>query len=477
MTMTPERTILIRGGTVVLGQSVSQQDVLIRGETIRTLGNLSDMKADIVINAEGLLVLPGGVDTHVHFNDEFMGTISVHDYYTGTLAAAYGGTTSIIDFSNQWPGGTLMEALLKKHEEAKGQALIDWGVHPVITQPTQETLDEIPLVVKEGAPTIKCYMTYREEGIMTEIQDLKRILECLKNVGGMLMVHAEDNDMAEENVPLLIEQGLTKPIYHAKSKPPECEDRAIRQGIAIARETGGRLFIVHLASDEGLNLVAAARIEGVDVLAETCTHYLVFTEKMLERDDGIKWICSPPLRDESIQEQLWKGLQDGRICQVSSDDAAFSWKAKLFGKDRFDKCPNGIPGVETRLPVLYSEGVAKRRISLQRFVELVSTVPARLFGLAPGKGSLTPESDADIVLLDPKSKWTMKRETLHMATDWCAFDNMEITGKIVKVFSRGELIIDGNQCLAEKGRGRFLKRKIFGLSGKRSNHDESKSLH
>lgn len=458
--MTPERTTLIRGGTVVLGQSVSQQDMLIRGETIYMLGNLSDMKAEIVINADGLLVLPGGVDTHVHFNDEFMGTVSVHDFYTGTLAAAYGGTTCIIDFSNQWPGGTLMETLHKKHEEAEGQALIDWGVHPVITQPTQETLDEIPLIVKEGAPTIKCYMTYREEGIMTEIHDLKRILECLNDAGGMLMVHAEDNDMAEKNVPRLIEQGLTKPIYHAKSKPPECEDKAIRQGIEIARETGGRLFIVHLASDEGLKLVTTASAEGVDVLAETCTHYLIFTKKILQRDDGIKWICSPPLRDESIQKQLWRGLQDGRIYQVSSDDSAFSWGAKILGKDRFDKCPNGIPGVETRLPVLYSEGVAKRRISLRRFVELVSTIPAKLFGLAPRKGSLTPASDADIMLLDPNKKWTINHESLHMATDWSAFEDKEMTGKIVKVFSRGELIIDGNQCLAERGRGRYVHRRL-----------------
>ena len=458
--MEDKKSTLIKDGTVVLGDGVSRQDMLIREETIAQLGDLSGIKADKTIDADGLLVLPGGVDTHVHFNDEFMGTVSVHDYYTGTLAAAYGGTTSIIDFSNQAPNGTLMQTLRTKREEAEGLALIDWGVHPVITQPTQETLDEIPLAVQEGAPTIKCYMTYREEGIMTEAKDLKRILIRLREHGGMLMVHAEDNDMIEKNVPDLIHEGLTQAIYHARSKPPECEDRAIRQAIRISRETGGRLFIVHLASDEGLRIVSDARSEGVDVLAETCTHYLIFSEGMLERDDGIKWICSPPLRDESIQDALWTGVKDGRICQVSSDDAAFSWEAKLMGMHRFDKCPNGIPGIETRIPVLYSEGVAKGRISLPRFVDLVSTTPARLFGLAPRKGSLTPGSDADIVLLDPNAKWILNKDTSHMATDWSPFDDMEITGRIVKVFSRGELIIDSGECLAEKGRGRYLHRKL-----------------
>ena len=458
--MTKHKATLISGGWVVLGQTVSKQDVLVQGETISALGDLSGMKTDIEIEADGLVVLPGGVDTHVHFNDEFMGTVSVHDYYSGTLAAAYGGTTTVIDFSNQAQGESLMQTIQNKKEEAQGRALIDWGVHPVITQAYSETFDEIPLVVEEGAPTIKCYMTYREEGIMTELDDLRRILSRLKDVGGMLMVHAEDNDMAEQSIPRFIDQGLTEAIYHAESKPPECEEKAIRQGIEIARETGGRLFVVHLASDEGLKLISEARAKGVDVLAETCTHYLVFTDDMLKRDDGIKWICSPPLRSASIQDALWSGLQDGNICQVSSDDSAFSWEAKILGKDRFDKCPNGLPGVETRLSVLYSEGVAKGRLSLPRFVELISTIPARLFGLAPKKGSLSPGSDADIVLLDPNQKWIMNQDSLHMATDWSPFENAEMTGKIINVLSRGELIIDRDRCLAEKGRGRYLHRRL-----------------
>jgi len=454
------RIILIRGGTVVSGKTVSKQDVLIQDERIAALGNLTDHKADLEIDASGLLVLPGAVDTHVHFNDSFMNAVSVHDFYTGSLAAAYGGVTSIIDFANQAPSDTLIQTLKNKKNEAEGKTLVDWGVHPVITQPKPEVFDEIPLVVKQGAPTIKCYMTYREEGLMVEEAGLKQILERLRYAEGMLLVHAEDNDIIEQNVPRMINSGNTKPIFHAKSRPPEAENKAIRRCIQLVRETGSRLFIVHMASDEGVELINKAREENLDVFAETCTHYLIFTEEKLEREDGIKWICSPPLRSKTIQDRLWSSIQDGSISMVTSDDAAYSWEAKLYGAKRFDKCPNGIPGIEPRLSLLYSEGVAKGRLTLSHLVELVSTTPAKLFGLSPQKGSLTPGSDADIVLFDPNTKWTMNQKTLHMAADWSAYEDIEITGKIVKVFSRGELIIDGEQCLAKKGRGRYLHRKL-----------------
>lgn len=458
--MSQPKTTLIRGGTVVLGDTVSQRDLLIQGERISAVGELSDLKADTSVEAGGLLILPGMVDTHVHFNDVFMDTISVHDYYTGTLAAAFGGVTSVIDFSNQAPGGRLVDTLARKYEEENGLSLVDWGVHPVITQPTPETLDEIPIMVSKGAPTIKCYMTYRDEGLMLEIDNLKEVSSHLREAGGMLLVHAEDNDLLEENIPAMLKAGLGKPIYHARSRPIEVENKAIRDCIRMIRETGGRLFIVHLASGDGAELISAARSEGLDIIAETCTHYLIFTEGMMEREDGIKWICSPPLRDQANQDRLWGGIHDGRIAMVSSDDAAYQWEAKLHGADSFEKCPNGIPGVEPRLNLLYSEGVAKGRISLPRFVELNSSTPAKLFGLWPQKGNLMPGADADIVLFDPQAQWTMGQSSLHMATDYCAYEGIEISGKIVKVYSRGELIIDGEQCLAEKGRGRYLHRKL-----------------
>ncbi|MFC2160626.1 dihydropyrimidinase [Acidobacteriota bacterium] len=458
--MTQPKTTLIRGGTVVTPQGISIQDILIQGEHISEIGILSGIKSAFEFNAEGLLVFPGAVDTHVHFNDFFMNTVSVHDFYSGTLAAAYGGVTSLIDFANQKKGQSLQEALAHKKKEAQGQAIIDWGVHPVITDPTAETLSEIPQIVREGAPTIKCYMTYRQEGLLIEDEKLELILKTLGNAGGKLLVHAEDNKTIEKNVSSIIQSGQTKPIFHALSRPVEAETLAIERCINMARKTHGRIFIVHLASDKGVELVHKAQKEGVRVHAETCTHYLVFTEDQLKREDGIKWICSPPLRNLQIQDKLWEGLRNGQISMVSSDDAAYSWEAKLMGKQRFDKCPNGIPGIEPRLNILYSEGVAKGKLSLKRFVDVVSTQPAKLFGLDPQKGSLTKGADADIVLFDPSKSWTMGKAAHHMAADWSAYEGFNITGKIEKVFSRGELIVSGKSCLAQKGRGRFIHRKL-----------------
>lgn len=454
------KRILIQNGTAVIHQTVSQQDILIEGEKIVGVGKFDGLAVDEVIDATELLVLPGGVDSHVHFNDVFMGTISVHDYYTGTLAAAFGGTTSVIDFSNQEQGASLVSTITTKHQEAEGLALIDYGVHPVITQPTDQTLAEIADVVAAGSPTIKCYMTYREEGLLIEEPDLRRILAKLRDAGGMLMIHAEDNDLAEASIPTFLENGRTAPIYHAESKPIAVENAANAKCVEISRDVGGRLFIVHMTTAEGVEMMGAARGAGVDILAETCTHYLVFTDEMLRREDGIKWICSPPLRDKRAQDALWAGLKDGRITQVTSDDAAYSWEATQMGKDRFDLCPNGMPGIEPRFQLLYSEGVAKGRISLPRFVELVSTNPARTYGMYPQKGHLLPGADADIVLLDPRETWTMGQANSHSCNDWHAYEGFEITGKIKKVFSRGELIIDGNTCLAQKGRGRYIHRVL-----------------
>jgi dihydropyrimidinase len=459
-TVTGQESTLIRGGIVVLGQTVSQQDVLIQGERIAAVGNLSGCKADVTLDAGGLLVLPGAVDVHVHYNDPFMNTVSVHDFYTGTLAAAYGGVTTVVDFSNQKHGQPLIDTLAYKREEAGDLPLVDWGVHPCIVDPTPETLDQIPLVVAAGAPSVKCYMTYREDGLYISSEDLKRIAARLHEAGGMLLAHAEDDEMITRNISDLVNAGLTGYAYHTRSKPPESEDKAISQCIEISRETGCRVFIVHLSSAAGAELVGAGRAQGVDILAETCTHYLVFTDEMLEREDGLKWICSPPLRDRENQDRLWAALRDGRISLVSSDDAAYPWEAKLYGLDRFDLVPNGLPGIEVRLSLLYSEGVARGRLSLPRFVEVVASTPAQLFGLAPRKGTLTPGADADVVLFDPQARWIMSRESLHMATDYAAYDGIEVMGKILQVFSRGELIVDGDQCLAEKGRGRYLHRTL-----------------
>lgn len=455
--MAGESTLLIQGGTVVTSRSSSRQDVLIRGERIEAAGRFPGLRPDRIIPASGLLVMPGAVDTHVHFNDEFMNTVSVHDYYSGTRAAAFGGVTSIVDFANQSAGGSLRDAFENKKKEAGGKALIDWGIHPVITRSCQNTLKEIPELVQDGAPTFKCYLTYRREGLMMEEDELLEIMKALQAAGGMLMVHAEDNDIVENGVSLMLVQGLTSPIYHARSRPPEAENRAIERSLRAAQDTSARLFIVHMATEAGLEMVKKARSQGVKASAETCTHYLIFTDRQLEREDGVKWICSPPLRDAFIQERLWEGVLDGSIAMVTSDDAAYSWQAKLMGSDRFDLCPNGIPGVEVRLALLHSEGVVKRGMPLPRLVELTSGAPARHFGLTR-KGRLDAGADADVVLFNPEAEWTMSQSSLHMAPDWSAYEGLQVKGKVEKVISRGELIIDQGECLARPGRGRFLFR-------------------
>lgn len=463
----------LKGGTVVLGQTVSRQDILIIGEKISAIGNLSEIKVDEKIDVTGLLVLPGAIDTHIHFNEHNKGQVGVHNYYTGGLAAAFGGTTSVIDFSDQIHGKPLINVLKVKEEQAKGMALIDWNVHPIISNVTPEVLDEIPEIIASGMPTFKCFMTFRsltgesavnmysgKKGRFITDEDFVNLSSKLEEFGGMLMVHAEDSTIIDKNVMDMLNKGLTKPIHHALCRPPESEVNAINRILNVIRKTNGKVFIVHLSSAEGVDVVGSAQGEGLSIFAETCPHFLVFTDDKLKQKDGYKWLGSPPLRDKKAQDKLWQALKDGRVSMVATDDCAFSLDSKLAGADNFDLCPEGMPGIEPRLTLLYSEGVAKGKISLQRLVELTSTAPAKIYGLSPQKGSLNPGSDADIVLFDPTIKWTMNQETFHMASDYTAYENINVTGKVVKVFSRGELIIDGEKCLAEKGRGKFIKCKL-----------------
>jgi dihydropyrimidinase len=468
-----DRTTLIRGGVIVTNQSVSDGAVLIRGEVIEEVGDLDGAEADEVVDATGLLVMPGAVDPHVHFNESNKGQKGVHDYLTGGRAAAFGGTTSIVDFADQIHGEPLLTVLDLKKEQARGAAVIDWNVHPIINQVTTEVLEEIPEVVAAGLPTIKCFMTFRsltgesavnmysgEPGRIISDEDYVQLTSRLRHADGMLMVHAEDSTIIDRLAMEKISAGETKAIDHARCRPAEAEASAIRRIVGVSRKTGGKVYIVHLSSIDGLREVTAAREEGVPLWAETCPHFLIFTDERLAREDGYKWLGSPPLRDEATQAALWEGLADGRISVAATDDCAFSLEAKLAGADNFELCPEGMPGIEPRLTILYSEGVAKGRLTLPQLVDLVASAPARLFGMAPQKGSLTPGADADIVLFDPRKEWTMTQDSLHMASDYTSYEGVEVTGKVAKVFSRGELIVDGEEFLGTPGRGRFLPCKL-----------------
>jgi dihydropyrimidinase len=464
-----EGTFVIHGGTVVTDQAVSRSDVRVEGETITSVGDFPAAGGTTVIDASGLLVLPGAIDPHIHFNERNKGQVGVHDYLMGGRAAAFGGTTTVIDFGDQIHGEPLLSVLDKKKVEADGKAVVDWNLHPIVNHVTPDVLEEIPTIVETGLPTIKCFMTFRsltgesavnmysgKPGRIISDEDFCDLTTRLGAAGGMLMVHAEDSTIIDKLAEKKSVEGHKRAIDHAQCRPPESEGNAVRRIVEVARQTGCSVYVVHLSSIDGLSTVAAARQDGLPVYAETCPHFLIFTDEKLQRDDGYKWLGSPPLRDEATQAALWSGLVDGSISTVATDDCAFSLAAKEAGADNFDLCPEGMPGIEPRLTVLYSEGVAKERISLPRLVELTSTAPASLFGLAHKKGTIAPGYDADIVLFDPSISWTMGQNTLHMASDYSAYEGVEVTGKVVKVFSRGELIVDGERFLGTPGRGRFV---------------------
>jgi len=467
------KTVLIRGGTVVTPDGVVEEDVLIEGDTIAAIGEAGDPLIDQVVEADGLLVLPGGIDPHVHFNETNKDQHGVHDYLTGGRAAAFGGTTTIVDFADQIHGEPLLSVLDVKKEQARGMAVIDWNVHPIINQVTPEVLDEIGDVVGAGLPTIKCFMTFRsltgesavnmysgKPGRIISDQDYIDLTSRLGKAGGMLMVHAEDSTIIDKIAMEKIAAGQTRAIDHARCRPAEAEASAVRRIVGVSRETGCPVYVVHLSSIDGLAEVTAARAEGLPVWAETCPHFLIFTDEKLARDDGYKWLGSPPIRDEATQAALWKGLEDKTISVMATDDCAFSLESKLAGAENFELCPEGMPGIEPRMTILYSEGVAKGRITLSHFVDLVATKPAELFGLAPKKGCIAPGADADIVLFDPSVRWTMTQDTLHMASDYTSYEGVEVTGKVAKVFSRGEIIVDGEEFLGRPGRGRFVPCRI-----------------
>ncbi len=450
---------IIAGGKVVLPAGVQAADILVENEKIAGVGKIGRFaRTDNWIDAKGKIVLPGLIDMHVHFLDRFMGTESLHDFFTGTRAAAFGGITTIIDFANQRRGHSLAEAVLSKQNEADGHVVIDYGVHAEISDPSRETINEIPGIIRAGVPSFKVYTIY--EGMMVDDGDLAAVFEKTGRHGGLVIVHAENASIAERRKREFLSQGCTSPIYHALSKPNLVEAEAINRVAFLARVLKSPFYIVHLSTREGCDIIRNCRAGGQMAFAETCTHYLCLTDEVYQKQNGINYIISPPLRKAKDVAALWAGLAEGSLSVVSSDDASFSNESKLMGKDSFDKVPNGMAGVELRLPVLYSEGVRQRRITLERLVEVASTNPARLFGLYPRKGVIQVGSDADLVILDPEKEVTLGQKTLHMETDFCSLEGMKVKGMPILTMARGRVIVEGGRFVGREGDGRFLKRRI-----------------
>ncbi|HVV24618.1 MAG TPA: dihydropyrimidinase [Pseudonocardiaceae bacterium] len=461
-------SILISGGTVVTSTGTVDADVLVDGEKIVGLfergGEIPagvSRSADRVIDASGRYVLPGGIDAHTHMEMPFGGTHSVDTFETGTRAAAWGGTTTIIDFAVQAKGTSLLSTLDKWHAKADGNCVVDYGFHMIVSDVNDLTLKEMEACIANGVNSFKMFMAYPGVFYATDGEILLAMQQA-QRTGGLVMMHAENGIAIDQLVAQALADGRTAPVEHGLTRPPELEGEATSRAIALAKVTGAPLYIVHLSASQALAAVAAARDTGQNVFAETCPQYLYLSIDDLAKPDfeGSKYVASPPLRPKEHQASLWQGLRTNDLSVVSTDHCPFCFKdQKELGRDDFSKIPNGIPGVEHRMDLLH-QGVAAGELSLSRWVEVASTTPARMFGLYPRKGAILPGSDADIVVYDPTATQVLSVETHHMNVDYSAYEGMRITGRVETVLSRGSLVIDNGSYVGSTGHGAFLSRDL-----------------
>jgi dihydropyrimidinase len=455
----------IVNGTIVTATDTYRADVGIKNGKVIEIAKKIIEPAKEVLDAKGLYVLPGAIDIHTHLDMPFMGSFSSDDFETGTKAAAFGGTTSLVDFAIQGKGMSLKGTLNTWMKKAEKKAVIDYGFHLAITDLTEKVMAEIPEMVALGVPSFKCFLAYKG-ALMIDDGALYRILQKAKKAGALVMIHAENGDVVDILVKDLLAQGKTEPRYHALSRPPEAEAEATGRGIAIAQMAGAPIYIVHLTCNEALAKVKEARDKGFPALAETCPQYLLKSyQNYLEPGfQGAKYVMSPPLRDKSNWDALWKALAYGDLQVVSTDHCPFNFKGqKDKGKKNFALIPNGAPGIEHRVMLLYHEGVNKKRIGLNRFVEVVSTAPAKLFGLFPQKGTVAVGTDADLVLFDPKAPFKISAKSHHQNVDYTPYEGFKGKGVPKTLFSNGQIIVNDGKFMGKPGNGRFLKRRPFHL--------------
>jgi dihydropyrimidinase len=453
---------LIKNGTIVTAVDQYKGDVLVEGEKIAVIGMALDIPAanvDKVIDATGKYVLPGGIDVHTHMDMPFGGATSADDFETGTRAAAFGGTTTIVDFAIQYRGQTLHTAWETWAKKAEGKAVIDYGFHMIITELNDQVEGEMDALVRQGITSFKLFMAYPGVFMLDDASIFKALLRTGKN-GGTICMHAENGGVIDVLVQRALAEGKTAPKYHALTRPARAEAEATHRAIALAEIADVPIYIVHLSAAEALEMVTEARDRGLPAFAETCPQYLFLSYDDYEEPDfgGSKYVMSPPLRDRAEQAQLWRGLAFNDLQCISTDHCPFCMKEKRLGENDFSKIPNGAPGVETRMSLVYDGGVRSGRISLNRFVELTSTSPAKIFGLFPRKGTIAPGSDADIVVFDPNRTITLAARTLHMNCDYNPYEGRQVTGATDTVLSRGSVVIEDGVFVGRKGAGSFLKR-------------------
>jgi len=451
---------LIKNGTIVTAVDHYKGDVLIEDEKITVIGTALEMAADKLIDATAKYVLPGGIDVHTHMDMPFGGTTSADDFETGTIAAAFGGTTSIVDFAIQYRGQTLHHAMETWAKKAEGRAVIDYGFHMIVTELNDQVEGEMDALVRQGISSFKLFMAYPGVFMLDDASIFKALLRTGKN-GGSICMHAENGGVIDVLVQRALAEGKTAPKYHALTRPARAEAEATHRAIALSEIADVPIYIVHLSSAEALEMVTEARDRGLPAFAETCPQYLFLSYENYEEPgfEGAKYVMSPPLRERAKQAALWRGLAFNDLQCISTDHCPFCMKEqKELGVNDFSKIPNGAPGVETRMSLVYDGGVRAGRITLNRFVELTSTSPAKIFGLFPRKGTIAPGSDADIVIFDPNRTMTLSAKTLHMNVDYNPYEGRQVTGATDTVLSRGRLVIEDGVFVGRKGGGSFLKR-------------------
>jgi len=455
---------IIRNGSVVTATDTYVADIGIANGKIAAIGkDLPIQNSSQLLDASAKLILPGGIDVHTHLDMPFGGTTSADDFETGTRAAAFGGTTTLIDFAIQYKGQPLRQAFDTWMSKASGKAVCDYAFHCIVTDISSGQLSEMNDLVHEGVTSFKLFMAYPGVFMLDDGSIFKALQTTSKN-GGMVCMHAENGSAIDVIVQQALAEGKRAPKYHALTRPTTAEAEATARAIALAEMAGAPIYIVHLSCNDALEKVREARDRGVPVYAETCPQYLYLSIENFDAPgfEGAKYVFTPPLREKWHQEKLWNGLKCDHLQVVSTDHCPFCFKEqKELGRDDFTKIPNGGPGVEHRMSLIYSGGVASGRFSANRFVQLVATMPAKLFGLYPRKGTIAVGSDADLVIFDPKRKHTISAKTHHMRVDYSMFEGIQVTGMPDVVLSRGKVVVDGEQFLGRKGQGEFLRRSTY----------------
>ena len=460
---------VIRNGRIITASDDYVADVLMRGGVIHTIGHHLDVGPDVaVVDATGLYVLPGGVDTHVHLENVIGPTVTCDTFASGTRAAAFGGTTTIVDFALQNAVDSPLEAIARAQRNAESQVAVDFSLHLIVTRVDDQVLTDVRHAMRhEGVTSFKMFMAY--PGVMmTDDAAIFRMLRQVGAEGGMVALHAENGTVIDLLIKEALEAGHTSPRYHAMTRPAILEGEATHRGIRLAELAEAPVYFVHVSSNHALKHIVSARAEGIPVFAETCPHYLLFDDSVYNSDDIeiAKYVMTPPLRTPSDQKHLWRALRYDDLQVIATDHCPFCMKEghlgyqlqKMRGKDDFSQIPNGAPGLETRLVSLFDIGVMQGKLSLNRFVELTSTTPAKLFGLFPKKGTIAVGSDADVVLFDPAASQTIYAKDLHGNCDYTLLEGRTLRGQVKKVFLRGTLIVDGPQWLGREGMGQFVPR-------------------